>query len=192
MSPCRFLLSALALLTACTLAHAAPKDELHDAFAKFIAIKSFEATSIDVKKGKVVTTMHFVAPDRYRIRTPDGQTQYIVGDAMFMEMNGQTMRIPVPGASKITAQYRNEGFLREMEAGLVVKALPDETVDGQPARVYAYTVTDPVKADVKAWIARDTGLPMQVQSTGRFMGTTSTMLVRYSRFDDPSIRIEAP
>jgi outer membrane lipoprotein-sorting protein len=73
-----------------------------------------------------------------------------------------------------------------------VQALPDETVDGEPAKVYAYTLTKPIKSDAKTWVSQKTGLPIQIESTGSFMGHTSTTRVRYSNFDDPSIKIDLP
>jgi hypothetical protein len=175
MRPIACLLACLALALPCGGASAAPKDDLHAAFAKFLKVRSFR-----------------VAPDRYRMNSADGASQLIIGDAMYMDMDGQLMRVPVPGVRKLTAQYRNEDALREMEGNMAVQALPDATVDGETARAYAYSVTEPVKAEVKTWISVKTGLPIQVESSGRFMGIKSTTRVRYSDFDDPSIRIEAP
>lgn len=186
------MLSCVLFSLACGIANAAPKDELHDAFVKFLQAKSFRATITDLKKGEQVSSMEFVAPDRYRMTIADGTTQLIVGDAMYMDMNGQMMRVPVPGVAKLTAQYRNEAFLRQVEGGMSVQALPEEVVDGEPAKVYAYTVTEPVKADAKTWISRSSGLPIQTESSGSYMGMKSTTRVRYSSFDDPSIRIDAP
>jgi outer membrane lipoprotein-sorting protein len=192
MHPIKLLLASLSLALCCTVANAAPKDELHAAFAKFLKIQSFRATITDLKKGEQVSQMEFVAPDRYRMKTAEGPSQLIIGDAMYMDMDGQMMRIPVPGVGKLTAQYRNEEFLREVEGDMTVQALPDDAVQGEPAKVYAYAVTQPVKADAKTWISAKTGLPIQVESSGRFMGITSTTRVRYSDFNDPSIRIDAP
>ena len=192
MHPIRHLPGLLALTLCCGIAHAAPKDELHAAFAKFLKVDSFRATVTDLKQGQPVSTMEFVAPDRYRMKTADGTSQLIIGDAMYMDMNGQMMRVPVPGVAKLTAQYRNEEALREMEGNMAVQALPDAVVDGEPTKAYAYRVTEPVKADVKTWISVKTGLPIQVESSGRFMGIQSTTRIRYSDFGDPAIRIEAP
>ncbi|HEX7769350.1 MAG TPA: hypothetical protein VF422_04895 [Dokdonella sp.] len=186
------LLCGLLLSLSSGVAGAAPKDELHDAFVKFLQAKSFRATITDLGKGQQVSSMEFVAPDRYRMNMPGGPSQLIIGDAMYMDMDGQVMRMPMPGVGKLTAQYRNEAFLREVEGGMSVTALPDEAVDGEPAKVFAYTVTQPAKADAKTWISRRTGLPIQTDSSGSFMGRKSTVRVRYSDFDDPSIRIESP
>ena len=48
MRPIASLPACLALALCCGLAHAAPKDELHDAFVKFLQAKSFRATITDL------------------------------------------------------------------------------------------------------------------------------------------------
>lgn len=185
-------LAGLALGLACAAASAAPKDDLHAAFAKFLQAKSFRATVTDVKNGETVSTMEYVAPDRFRIKPAQGPQSLVVGDTMYMDMNGKLTPMPVPGVGRMVAQYRNQDFLAEVERGMQVQALGDDSVDGEAAKVYAYTVTQPMKADAKTWISQASGLPIQIESTGTFMGHTSTTRVRYSGFDDPSIRIEAP
>lgn len=184
-------LPCLLLALACPLALAAPKDELHDAFAKFLQAKSFRATTTDVKNGKPVSTVEFAAPDRYRVDS-DGRRNLIIGDSMYLDMDGQLMKVPVPGVGRMIAQYRDPQFLAEIEGGLVVQALGEETVDGEPAKVYAYRVTRPARADAKTWVSQKNGLPIQTESTGSLLGHVSTTRVRYSGFDDPSIRIDAP
>ncbi|HEY6941652.1 hypothetical protein [Dokdonella sp.] len=185
-------LAGLALGLACAAASAAPKDDLHAAFAKFLQAKSFRAAVTDVKNGETVSTMEYVAPDRFRIKPAQGPQSLVVGDTMYMDMNGKLTPMPVPGVGRMVAQYRNQDFLAEVERGMQVQALGDDSVDGEAAKVYAYTVTQPMKADAKTWISQASGLPIQIESTGTFMGHTSTTRVRYSGFDDPSIRIEAP
>lgn len=186
------LLAGLSLALLCSIANAAPKDELHDAFAKFMGMHSFRASVADVAKGEQISTMEYVAPDRYRMKVAAGPQQLIIGDAMYMDMDGKLTRMPIPGVGKLTARYRNPDFLKEVEGDMSVQALPDETVDGEPARVYAYTLTKPIKADCRAWVSKTTGLPIQVESSGSFMGHKSTTRIRYSAFNDPSIRIDAP
>jgi outer membrane lipoprotein-sorting protein len=192
MHPITKALAGATLALFCTAAAATPKDDLHAAFTRFMKIRSFRATVTDPGKGEQISTMEYVAPNRYRMKTADGPQQIIVGDAMYMDMDGKLMRMPIPGVGKLTARYRNEVFLHEMEGGMTVTALPNEVVDGEPAKVYAYTMTQPVKSDAKTWISVKTGLPIQVESTGSFMGHTSTARIHYSNFNDPSIRIDAP
>ena len=185
-------LAILVLALASPLACAAPKDELHDAFTKFLQAHSFRATATDMKKGEQISTMEFVAPDRYRVQPARGPQSVIVGDTMYMDMNGKLTPMPVPGVGKMVAQYRNQDFLHEVESGMTVQSAGDDTVDGEAAKVYTYTVTKPVKSDAKTWISAKTGLPIQTESTGTFMGHTSTTRIRYSGFNDPSIKIDVP
>ncbi|MBX3689154.1 hypothetical protein [Dokdonella sp.] len=187
-----FLAIPVAALLAISPAQAAPKDELHAAFAKLIAARSFHAEVTDVRKNTRLTSMDFVAPDRYRIKTAAGPTQLVIEDTVYMDMDGQLMKIPVPGVAKMIAQYRDPQFVQDIERGMQVTALPDENVDGEPAKVYAYSVTRPVKADAKAWISPSSALPIQVETSGSFMGKATTTRVRYSRFDDPAIHIDMP
>jgi hypothetical protein len=185
-------LAGIALALTCAGANAAPKDELHEAFARFLKAHSFRATVTDVKKGTQMSSMEFVAPDRYRMKTSTGQQNLIIGDDMYMEMNGKLTKLPVPGVGQMTAQFRSERFLHDVEGDIVVKALPDESVDGEPSKVYAYSVTKPMKSDAKAWVSQKSGLVIQIESSGSFMGRASTTRVHYSDFDDAAIRIDPP
>jgi outer membrane lipoprotein-sorting protein len=186
------ILAGLALALTCSFAAASPKDELHAAFGKFLMVHSFRAVATDVKNGETVSSIEFVAPDRYRMKATDGTASIIVGDTMYIDMGGKLTPLPVPGVGKKVAQYRNEDFLREIEGGMDVQALPDESVDGEAARVYAYTLSKPIKSNAKCWVSQKSGMPMQIESTATFMGHTSTTRLRYSNFDDPSITIDAP
>ena len=176
----------------CVIANSAwagPKEDVHDAFAKFLAAKSFRATVTDVKSGEQLSAMEFVAPDRYHMRSNKGPDTIIVGDNAWMNMNGQLMKMPIP-VGKMIGQYRNEAMLRQ--SNLAVTALGAESVGGEPAHAYSYTVTEPAKADVKLWIGDKTGLPLQIESQGSFMGHAATTRIHYSDYNDPSIQIAAP
>ena len=179
------------LVLAANVAWAGPKEAVHDALHKMLAAKSFRATVSDPAKGEAISAMEFVAPDRYHMRTAKGPDMVIIGDDAWMNIDGRTMKVPMP-VGRMVAQYRNERTLRELEAGLSVSDLGSDSVGGQPAHVYHYTVTDPVEADVKLWIDERSGLPLQSESRGSFMGRQSTALVRYSDYNDATIRIEAP
>lgn len=192
MKPLASCLLGVALLLVVPLVHAAPKDELHAAFAKFLAAKSFRASVINANKGETLSQMSFVAPDRYRIDAK-GHVSVIVGDTMYTDLGGGRLQpLPVPGVGKIAAQYRNPEFVDEIARGMQVELVGDGSLDGEPVRVYAYTMTQPVKAQCKAWISLASGLPLQVESSGSFMGHASLTRVRYSAYNDPSIHIDAP
>jgi hypothetical protein len=183
---------ALALTAVAGAAHAGPKEQLHDAYVKFLAVKAFRASVSDVAKGQQISVMEFVAPDRYHIRTGNGGTeQTIIGDDAYTVIQGRSMKLPVP-VGKIVGQYRNEATLRQLEQGMTVTAVGSDSVDGELADTFSYTITEPMKADVKVWISQKSGLPIQIESSGRFMGVKSTTRVKYFDFDDAGIRISAP
>lgn len=185
----RFTLFLLVL--AANPAWASPKDAVHDALSKMLAAKSFRATVTDAARGETISSMEFVAPDRYHMRTAKGPDMVIIGDDAWMNLDGRTMKVPMP-VGRMIAQYRNGRTLRELEAGLSVSDLGSDSIGGEPAHVYHYTVTDPVKADIKLWVGERSGLPLQSESQGSFMGRESKALIRYSDYNDASIRIEAP
>jgi outer membrane lipoprotein-sorting protein len=186
----RIALSVLALAAASSV-WAGPKESVHDAFTKFLAAKSFRATVTNVNSGEQLSAMEFVAPNRYHLRPGKGPETIIVGDDGWMNMSGQMMKVPVP-VGRIIAQYRSESMQRQIENGIAISDGGADSVGGEPAHVYSYTVTEPAKTDVKLWVVDKTGLPMQLESQGTFMGKAATTRVRYSDYNDPSISIAAP
>jgi len=187
----RIVLSACALVIAGS-ACAGPRETVHDAFAKFLAAKSFRATVTDAKSGEQLSQMEFVAPNRYHLHNDKAGTDtLIVGDDAWMNMHGQLMKVPIP-VGRMIGQYRNESTLRQMESGISVDDLGADNGAGEPAHAYHYSVTEPAKADIKLWIGDSSGMPLQIESQGSFMGHTATTRVHYSAFNDPSIAISAP
>lgn len=192
MHPFRMLLAVALSLPA--LALAGPRDEVHAAYTRFLAAKSFRATVTDANKGQQLSMMEFVAPDRYHIHNGQGQMeQILIGDDAYTLIDGKRVKLPMPiKVGRIVGQYRNQQTLDELARDLEVTALGDETVDGKATKVYSYTVTEPAKSDVKVWIDLASGLPLQLESSGRFMGVKSTTRLRYYDYDDPAIRVTAP
>lgn len=192
MHPFRLLLAVALSLPA--LALAGPREDVHAAYTRFLAAKSFRATVTDVKKGQQLSQMDFVAPDRYHIRNGQGQMeQILIGDDAYTFIDGKRVKLPMPiKVGRIVGQYRNQSTLDELARDLDVTALGDDTVDGIAAKVYTYTVTEPAKSDVKVWISTASGMPVQLESQGRFMGVKSTTRLRYYDFDDSAIRIDRP
>lgn len=186
----RIALSMFAIMVAGS-AWAGPKETVHDAFAKFLAAKSFRATVTDVKNGEQLSQMEFVAPNRYHMHNAKaGMDTIIMGDDAWMDLHGQLTKMPIP-VGKIINQYRNEKSLSQFESASVTD-LGADSVDGEPAHAYHYTITEPAQADVKLWISDRTGLPLQMESQGSFMGHAATTRVHYSAFNDPSIQISTP
>ena len=179
------------LLLSFAPAWAGPKEAVHAAFSKFLAAKSFRASVIKADSGEKISDLAFVAPDRYRVRTGRGPEMIIIGDNAWMNMNGRTIKAPIP-IGKIIGRYRDDRMIKQIENGLVITDLGSGSVDGKPAHAYHYVVTDPAKADVKLWIGDKSGLPLQIESQGSFMGHASTTRILYSDYNDPSIHIAPP
>ena len=72
-----------------------------------------------------------------------------------------------------------------------MEAQGSETIDGQTARKYLVRNTLPESTELTYWIG-DNGLPLQLQHTGESQGKPYSITLRYSRLDDPAIRIDVP
>ncbi|HEY5971050.1 MAG TPA: hypothetical protein VIT22_03600 [Pseudoxanthomonas sp.] len=165
-----------------------PAAEVKASMDKFLAAKSFHATMKAEGAQFMATEMDFVAPDRYRMKMPVG-TQVIIGDTMYMQVQGRTMKVPLPQGT--LSQWRDPLKIEENKAGLSVEAQGSENVDGEPARKYLVRHTQPEPSEFTYWIG-DAGLPLQLVHTGHAQGKPYTMTIRYSRFDDPAIVIDTP
>lgn len=166
---------------------AGPKDDMKAMGAKFLALRSYHVRMTTDDARAPSSEVDFVAPDRYRLRTPAG-TQYIIGDTMHLDVGGRTLKVPMPKAA--LSQWREtDRFFREIDK-TQVEALGAEAVDGKPAKKYRMTGPD-LSAPVLLWVGAD-GYPLQVRSSGSVGGRSMTSTLRYSRFDDPAIRIDPP
>lgn len=182
----RFAVSAALLASA--VAYAGPKDELKAAMAKFIAAKSYHVEMThDGAKG-MTTSADFEAPDRMRLQTPAG-TQYLIGDTMHMTIDGRTMAVPLQKG--MLTQWRDPANLAKHEKTMTVEALGNDSVGGKPAKKYRTRNTQPQPSTSTMWVGAD-GYPLQIQATSSAQGKTATTTIRYSRFNDPSIRIAPP
>ena len=168
---------------------ASAKDELMASVDKFTALKSYHATMrmSGGAQGEITNEVDFVAPDRFRMQMPTG-TQVIIGDTMYMSMQGRTMQVPMPAGT--LAQWRDPANMRKAEAGMTVEAQGSEAIDGEPARKYLVHHTQPEPVDVTMWIG-DAGYPLQIRVVGK-SDKPFTSTTRYSRINDATIRIEPP
>ncbi len=174
-------------LFAATAAWASPKEDLKALSVKFLALRSYHVSMENSDKRMPKMDMDFVAPNRYRMRMPMG-TQYVIGDTMYMSIDGRTMRVPMPKGT--VSQWREaDRCFREIDK-MQVEALGVETLNGKPAKKYRMTQnTGKTPTSSILWVAAD-GYPAKIQTTGGHGGTTMT--IHYSRFNDPAIRIEPP
>lgn len=165
------------------------KDEIGKVMDGFLGVRSYHAT-LDTThpQGNIAMEMDFVAPDRYRMKMPMG-TQYVIGDTMYMTMDGRTMKVPLPKGQ--VANYRDPASFEANKASMQVEALGSDTVDGQAARKYRMRNTQPVPSESLLWVSAD-GYPLKIEVSGAAGGVTTRTTIHYSRFNDPSIRIDPP
>lgn len=165
-----------------------PADEVKASMDKFLAAKSFHATMKMEGAQMMTNEMDFVAPDRYRMQMPVG-TQVIIGDTMYMQSQGRSMKVPLPQGT--LSQWRDPLQIEQNKAGLSVEAQGSDRIDGQSAKKYLVRHTQPEPSEFTFWIGDD-GLPLQLLHQGQAQGKPYAMTLRYSRFNDPTITIEAP
>lgn len=183
--------SATGPIAAITNPLANPRAELDAAMRKFMAASSYHASMhIDSgANGSIANELDFVAPDRYRMTMPGLGTQVIVGDTMYMDVNGRSMKMPLP--ADMLGKWRDPARLGDDPAATTVRALGRDPVDGTPARKYLVQQTGAEPVDVAMWIGED-DLPLQVRVAGTSQGRSVTTTIRYSRFNDASIEITPP
>lgn len=164
-----------------------PREAVVAAMRKFTGVGSYHA-SMHIEggpRGPMTNEMDFVAPDRFRMEMAGMGTQMIVGDTMYMDMQGRTMKVPMPAGT--LTQWRDPAKLAEAEADMTVDAQGSDPVAGQAAEKYVVRVTRPKPTETTIWIG-DAGLPLQIMSHNA-MGVAT---IQYSRFNDPTISIEPP
>lgn len=185
---------AIVALLALTLAPAAWADarqELHAAFVRNMALKSFKATMVELPGNKTVSVVEFQAPDRYRVTAGGQPPSVIIGDAMYMNAGGQVMKVPMPKGT--FGKFRNEEAIADLEKGTVVESDGAGMVGGQPARKYRFrSTTGKQQSTSVVWVGVTSGNVLQVETTGKNGGKTFAMRVLYSDFNSPAIRINAP
>lgn len=178
----------LPLLLASAGTLAGPKDEVKAAIDKFVAARSYHVTMTHSGAQAMTTEADFVAPDRFRMTMPMG-TQYIIGDTMYMTVQGRSMQVPM-GKGTMT-QWRDPANLAKHEATMTVKALGSEAVGGKPAAKYKVSNTQPQPSTSTMWVGSD-GYPLQIRVDSNAQGKPVTTTIRYSRFNDPTIKVEPP
>lgn len=162
--------------------------EVRASMDKFLAAKSFHAVMTVEGSAPMQNELDFVAPDRYRMAMPVG-TQVIIGDTMYMDMHGQRTRVPIPEGT--ISGWRDPLKIQQNRNSLAVQFLGQEQVGEQQARKYRVQHSQPEPGEFLYWVDRD-GLPLQLRTSGEAKAGPYTMTLQYSRFDDPSISINAP
>jgi hypothetical protein len=89
------------------------------------------------------------------------------------------------------SQWRDPTKLAENAATMTVTAQGSEDIDGTSARRYLVHNTQPQPSDVSMWIGSE-GLPVQIQVSSNVQGQAADTTIRYSRFNDPTIKVDPP
>lgn len=183
-------LAIVLLVAAAGTAWAGPKEDLKAVSVKFLALRSYHVVMENSDKRMPKTEMDFVAPDRYRMQMPSMGTQIVIGDTMYMSIDGRSMRIPMPKGT-MTQWRETDRAMREVDKAQV-EALGSEVVNGKPAKKYRMTqASGGTPTTTLMWVGAD-GYPVRIETTGKASGRSSTVTITYSRFNDPSIRIDVP
>ncbi len=175
-------------LTAPSLACAGPKEDVVAAVDKFLAAKSYHA-SMSMGPGPATET-DFVAPDRMRVKLGTMGEQVMIGNVVYMTLQGKTTRQPAPGGG-VAATRSREKVLGNLQT-LKVSALGEETLAGVATRKYKVDNSQPNKTSSTFWVAAASGYPVQAVNVAEVGGKTYTSTLKYSRYNDPSIKIQAP
>ena len=187
-APRRAWLLVPLLLLASVAVWAGPKEDMKAMSLKILALRSYHVTMENSDKRMPKMDMDFVAPNRYRMRMPMG-TQIVIGDTMYMTMNGRTMKMPMPKGT-VTQWRESDRAFREIDQ-MQVEALGMEAVNGKPAKKYRMTKGGKTPTTSLIWVGLN-GFPAKMQTTGSANKRADTMTIHYSRFNDPAIKIEAP
>lgn len=183
-------LAVIVLAAATGTAWAGPKEEMKAVSVKFLALRSYHVVMQNSDKRVPKTEMDFVAPDRYRMQMPPMGTQIVIGDTMYINVDGRSMRIPMPKGT-MTQWRETDRAMREVDKAQV-EALGSEVINGKPAKKYRMTqASGGTPTTTLIWVGAE-GYPVRMETTGKASGRTSTVTVTYSRFNDRSIRIDVP
>lgn len=178
-------LPLVALLLASAPVLAGAREDVLAAASKFQSLKSYHVTMTHEGQGMTME-MDFVAPDRFRMQMPMG-TQYMIGETMYMNVDGRTMKLPLQ--ANMAQQWRDPAKLRADQTKTTATALGPGMVDGKPAQKYRMTHADSPGTTSTMWIGAS-GYPLQIVVESKAQPGRTT--IRYSRFNDPSIRIDPP
>ena len=163
--------------------------EVKASMHRFLDARSFHARMELEGAHPMTSDMDYVAPDRYRITLPTG-TQTVIGNVLFMQVNGRTTRVPLP--PETLAPWRDPLKLQQAQQGLMAEFLGETEIDGVSARHYRVRNTVPEPVAFEYWIGTG-GLPLRLRHEGTDNeGRAYTVVQTYSRYDDPAIAIETP
>jgi len=170
------------------------RDAVMASMARFREVRSFHASMHmeGAAQGAMDNEMDYVAPDRYRMtmRAPGMEaTQTLIGDTMYMTHGGQTTKVPVPAG--MMDSFRDPAWMAKQQEGATFESQGRDTIDGQRAHKVLMRQAQPAPSEVTLWLGSN-GLPLQAVVRSEAQGRPMTTTIRYSRFDDPTLKVEPP
>ena len=186
--PTRICAALLALAfagNACADARA----DLHAAFRKNMSAKTYRATMTDLGTGAQVSTVEFQAPDRYRIKAA-GMSSVIADGQMFLTINGKPMKVPLqPG---MLDKFRSDSAWKKMESDTLITDAGPTLLGTEATRKFHWITGGKQPSTGDAWVSTKTGYVVQVETAEKPGAKKGAVRVRYSDFNDASIKILAP
>lgn len=173
------VLVALALVPAVAAADAS--GDLAKVKNAFFAAKSFEGTE-QMPDGRTVK-VDYVAPDRWRVALPNNMTELLIGDTVYMTLNGKTMTVPIGSGIMHQTIDGFKNMPADAEFKSSAKDLGMKSVGGKMLHAYSFT-SKGVPATV---YVGSNWLPVQTSVTTQHGPITIT----YSRWNDPTIVIHS-
>lgn len=186
---CARSLLCLAVTLSPVAVWAGPREEVTASIDKFLAARSFHATMSSTGERPISNDIDYVAPGRYRMRMAGAGEQTIVGDTMYLNVGGRSMKVPLPKGT--LSQWRDPARLAENAKTMSVTALGSESLGGVATRKYRVDHSQPQPSTMTLWVGGN-GYPVQIVTSAQARGKPVVTTIRYSRFDDPGIKVDVP
>jgi hypothetical protein len=149
----------------------------------FAALTSWHAESS--AQGQSIG-VDFSAPDRFRIETPAG-TQYVIGSEMYVTVAGHTMKLAIPQAASMIAQFRSPGQAATFTKTHAVKDLGASSVGDVQTHAYGF---DDTTQGITTHNVLDVG-PKQLPYRMTVNSDRGKVIITYSKFNVP-VTIQPP
>ena len=166
------------------------RSDLHAAFMKNMSASSYRAVMTDLASGTTFSTVEFQAPDRYRIKVEGGPESVIAGGNMYMQVNGQSMKVPLqPG---MLEKFRSDAAWKQMEQDTLIQGGGASTVGVEPARKFHWITGGKHPSTGDVWVGLKSGYVIQVETAETTGSKRGAVRVRYSDFGSAAISIAPP